>query len=227
MCAGSSTGRASHGALSLPHSLEEHDARRDGDVEAVRRAVASGSRRARPRPPARRRETPWRSLPTTRATGPVRSARHSGDAPSGVATTTRDPCSPQPGSARSPSTARPAGGRACRPSRERRRDGRRRCVVSQTRSPVAPAEQAERTIVPRLPGRSIPSATRTSGSAPSARLRASSANARRPRGARPGGATSRSSGRLRPDLDDARAGRAPPARTSSSSASPRKSSGAA
>ena len=125
--AGGATGVRSPADDRCRTRLEEDDARGHRDVEAVRRAgtwttVSSASSR-------QSAETPWRSLPTTRApSGTPRVGSQTARSLSGVANTT---VMPAPAAMRGRPrwrTRRSGRGTAFRPSRARRPDGRRRCA---------------------------------------------------------------------------------------------------
>ena len=176
------------GALPLPQSLEEDDARRDADVEAVRGRGHRDRDELVRRPPASNAETPWRSLPTTTATGPSRRASQQRRSASGVATTTRTPLRPQPREPRHRYRAlpRPGGGRACRPSRERHRGGRRRCARRRRAARSRPTSRRSGRACPGCPAARSPRRRGAAGRRqPSAE--ATSATAGRPRAARRAG----------------------------------------
>ncbi len=172
-------------------------------------------------------ETPWRSLPTTTATGPHSRASQHRRSASGVATTMLTPRSRSHGTAAL--LVHSATGRWKRvPTEPRTASGWKTPVrPSQASRPVAPDEQAERTSVPRLPGRSIPSATRSSGRSSSATV-SSVVGQRRATASTPSGRVAVEIERKAPaPSETTRAPRRSASVTSSSSALPRNRSGAA
>lgn len=128
-----------------------------------------------------RRETPWRSLPTTTAIGPSRRASQQRARPRAWRQRRAHRSLAARESPLRRRTRRPGGGRACRPSRERDPDGRRRCV--RRRRPARSRRTSRRS------GRARPGS-------PAARfLRRREAAGRRP--ARPIGASSANVGAAR------------------------------
>lgn len=137
------------------------------DVEAVgRRVHRDGDELVRDLPPATR--DAMALAPDDDRNRPVEARVPATSSASGVATTTRTPLARSQGIA-SPPPHSATGRWKSVPTEPRTGSGWETSVrPSQETSPVAPDEQAERTSAPRFPGRSIPSATRSSGQASSA-----------------------------------------------------------
>jgi hypothetical protein len=113
--------------------------------------------------------TPVLSAPMTSASAPVRSTSASVDRPRGVVTTTRTPRSRSQGSTAEVG-AEATGTANTVPLLARTTLGLPKSVTGAALTSAAtPAASAVRSIAPRLPGFSIASATRTSGSGPRSR----------------------------------------------------------